>query len=221
MHEPAVAEGRADRYYGMGWITRSLNGVPVVRHDGTSANYYADVVLDPAGRWGVVILLNFNSFHLYGGRIQALTGGIMNLLHGQPPPVLPAMHHPILYPLLLIVLGGIEALLLWMVYTARVWRRWQLDPTGRPVGWRYRWAMVIRVVLPLLWALLLLWLVPQLTYPLAVLRINLPDFGYTVLTSGVVAVLCGISWGIVILVDARRSARTASSTDAAAMTVSA
>lgn len=135
MHKPAVPEGRNDRYYGMGWITRPLNDIPVVRHDGTSANYYADVVLDPTGKWGVVILLNFSSFHMYGGRIQALTGGIMSLLHAQTPPVLPAMHHPIIYPLLLIVLSGTGLLLLWMGRSVWVWQRWQRTlRTVRRVG---------------------------------------------------------------------------------------
>ncbi len=200
LHEPAVSEGRGDRFYGMGWISRSLNGIPVVRHDGTSANYYADVVLDPAGKWGVVILLNFNSFHLYGGRIQALSGGILSLLHAQTPPTLPAMHHPLLYPLLLIVLVGTVLLWLWLARTFWLWRRWQRNALQRPQGWR-RWvALGAPVALPLLWALLLLVLVPQLTYPLAVLCINIPDFGYTLLVSGAAALLwclvwIGLNWG--------------------------
>ncbi|MFN8445004.1 MAG: serine hydrolase domain-containing protein [Caldilineaceae bacterium] len=189
LHEPAVPEGRGDRFYGMGWISRSLNGIPVVRHDGTSANYYADVVLDPAEKWGVVILLNFNSFHLNGGRIQALSGGIVSLLHDQPPPTLPAMHHPILYPLLLTIWGVTGFLLLWSAHSLWIWRRRQLR--RRSVG--------LRLALPLLWALVLLGLVPQITYPLAVLCINIPDFGYTLWVCGVSMVLwccvwAGVNW---------------------------
>ena len=70
MHEPAVREGTRDIFYGMGWESRSVNGVPVVRHDGTNANFYADMVLDPQDRWGVVILTNFDSLNLNGGRLQ-------------------------------------------------------------------------------------------------------------------------------------------------------
>ena len=54
MHDPAIKQGDRDIFYGMGWESRSLNGVPVVRHDGTNANFYADMLLDPQDRWGVV-----------------------------------------------------------------------------------------------------------------------------------------------------------------------
>ena len=52
MHEPAVREGTRDIFYGMGWESRSVGGVPVVRHDGTNANFYADMVLDLDGSVG-------------------------------------------------------------------------------------------------------------------------------------------------------------------------
>lgn len=219
LHEPAVPEGRGDRFYGMGWISRSLNDMPVVRHDGTSANYYADVVLDPAGKWGVVILLNFNSFHLYGGRIQALSGGILRLLHNQPPPTLPAMHHPVLYPLLLIVLMGTGLLLLWLVRSFWLWRRWQRNAVQRPQGWRCWVALGAPVALPLLWALLLLVLVPQLTYPLAVLRINIPDFGYTLLGCGVILVLWCCLWVGIHWFGGRRRVATVNPVDRTATPV--
>ncbi|MCE7989988.1 MAG: class A beta-lactamase-related serine hydrolase [Caldilinea sp. CFX5] len=213
LHEPAVSEGRGDRFYGMGWISRSLNGIPVVRHDGTSANYYADVVLDPAGEWGVVLLLNFNSFHLYGGRIQALSGGIVSLLHEQSPPTLSAMHHPLLYPLLLIVLIGTGLLLLWLARSFWLWRRWQRNVIQHPQGWR-RWvALGAPVALPLLWALLLLVLVPQLTYPLAVLRINIPDLGYTLLGCGVILGLWCCLWVGINWFGGRRRVNTVNTVD--------
>ena len=56
MHQPAVREGDRDIFYGMGWESRTLAGVPVVRHKGTNANFYADMVLNKEGRWGIVIL---------------------------------------------------------------------------------------------------------------------------------------------------------------------
>src|SRR5215212_3699189 len=80
MHRPAVREGDKDEFYGMGWESRSLGGVPVVRHDGTNSNFYSDMVLDPEGRWGVVILTNFHSFNLNGGRVQGLSSGVISLL---------------------------------------------------------------------------------------------------------------------------------------------
>ena len=90
MHSPAVREGTRDIFYGMGWESRSLNGVPVVRHNGTNANFYADMILDPQDRWGVVILTNFDSLNLNGGRLQGLSSGVISLLHGQDPPQVPS-----------------------------------------------------------------------------------------------------------------------------------
>ena len=52
MHQPAVREGDRDIFYGMGWESRTLAGVPVVRHKGTNANFYADMVLDKEARLG-------------------------------------------------------------------------------------------------------------------------------------------------------------------------
>ena len=98
MHEPAVREGTRDIFYGMGWESRSVSGVPVVRHDGTNANFYADMVLDLQDRWGVVILTNFDSLNLNGGRLQGLSSGVISLLHGEAPPEVPMPHHPLLAP---------------------------------------------------------------------------------------------------------------------------
>ncbi len=75
MHKPAIKQGDRDIFYGMGWESRELSGVPVVRHDGTNANFYADMLLDPRDRWGVVILTNFDSLNLNGGRLQGLSRG--------------------------------------------------------------------------------------------------------------------------------------------------
>jgi hypothetical protein len=75
-----------------------------------------------------------------------------------------------------------------------LWRRWQREPSRQPQGWRRGWAIAGPLLPPLLWALLLFVLVPQITYPVAVLRINAPDLGYTLLVSGTLAVLWCILW---------------------------
>jgi hypothetical protein len=171
-----------------------MGQVTVVRHDGTSANYYADLVLDPGERWGIVLLLNMNSFNLYGGRLHALTGGVLSLLHGQPPPALPAMHHPILYPALIGVLLVSGLLLVWLAWIARAWRRGLPQPMTSPRGWRGYLAAGLPFVCLLGWVVALLLGIPQVLYPLAVLRINIPDFGFSVLGSGALALVLDIVW---------------------------
>ena len=100
---PAVRQGTRDIFYGMGWESRSVNGVPVVRHDGTNANFYADMAFDLKDRWGVVILTNFDSLNLNGGRLQGLSSGVISLLHGNRRRRCRSPHHPLLAPATLLV----------------------------------------------------------------------------------------------------------------------
>jgi len=211
MHQPAVREEPdSEKFYGMGWEVRPMNGLTVVRHDGTSANYYADVVLDPTGNWGIVILLNVNSLNLYGGRLHALTSGILRLLHDQTPPVLPFMHHPLLFPAMIAILIITALILVWFVHMAFTWRRWHLWWARPHPRWR-RWAALgLPLALTIGWALLLLVLVPQMTYPLPALQINVPDFGYTLWASSFI----GLSFGVIRSLLSYSALRTMSASNA-------
>jgi hypothetical protein len=194
MHRPAVKEGEKDIFYGMGWERRSTpSGVPVIQHDGTNSNFYADMVLEPDDRWGVVILANVNSFNLNGGRLQGLSSGVINLLHGQSPPDVPMPHHPIFASAMLLVAVVAVLQLLGIVRSVVLLRRWRTQPNRRPGG---RWAVALRVGVPLVsnvgWGLFMLIGFPQLLYPLSPILLIVPDLGYLVVMSGVVA----MSWGI-------------------------
>ncbi len=167
MHAPAIRQGTRDIFYGMGWESRSLNGVPVVRHDGTNANFYADMVLSLEDRWGVVILTNFDSLNLNGGRLQGLSSGVISMLRGETPPQVPSPHHPLLAPATLLVAVGTAVMLLGIVRTVVLLQRWRTRPDVRPRGAR---AIVLHVGLPLIanvgWGLGLLLAFPKLAYPL-------------------------------------------------------
>jgi CubicO group peptidase (beta-lactamase class C family) len=194
MHRPAVREGDRDIFYGMGWERRSTpSGVPVIQHDGTNSNFYADMVLEPEGRWGVVILTNFNSFNLNGGRVQGLSSGVISLLHGQVPPDVPMPHHPLLAPAMLLVAVVAVLQVLGIVRSVVLLRRWRTQPHRRP---RRRGVVALRVGLPLIsnvgWGLFMLIGFPKLLYPLSPTLLIVPDLGYLVVVSGVVA----LSWGI-------------------------
>jgi len=194
MHRPAVKEGDRDIYYGMGWERRSTpSGVPMIQHDGTNSNFYADVVLEPEGRWGVVILANFNSFNLNGGRLQGLSSGVISLLHGQVPPDVPMPHHPIFASAMLLVAVVSVLQLLGIARSVVLLRRWRTQQNRRP---RRRWVVALRVGVPLVlnvgWGLFMLIGYPSLLYPLSPTLLIVPDLGYLVVVSGVVA----LSWGI-------------------------
>ena len=194
MHQPAVREGTKDIFYGMGWESRSVDGVPVVRHDGTNANFYADLALDLQNRWGVVILTNFDSLNLNGGRLQGLSSGVVNLLHGQPPPEIPMPHHPLLASATLLV-AVVTVLMLIGIgrFLVLLWR-WRIRPESRPQG---PLAVALRVGLPLIaslgWGLGLLFVFPQVAYPLRPTMLIVPDLGYLTLASA----LAALTWGIV------------------------
>ncbi len=57
-HQPAVRQGSADAYYGMGWEVGVSDGMPIVHHNGTLPNAYADLMLLPNQGVGVVVLAN-------------------------------------------------------------------------------------------------------------------------------------------------------------------
>jgi CubicO group peptidase (beta-lactamase class C family) len=193
MHAPAIRRGTTDIFYGMGWESRSLNGVPVVRHAGTNANFYADMVLDLEDRWGVVILTNFDSLNLNGGRLQGLSSGVVSMLHGETPPQVPSPHHPLLAPATLLVAVGTAVMLLGIARTIVLLQRWRTRPDVRPRGPK---AIALRVGLPLIanlgWGLGLLFAFPKFAYPLTSTMLIVPDLGYLVVASG----LAALTWGI-------------------------
>jgi len=193
MHKPAVRQGTRDIFYGMGWESRSMDGVPVVRHDGTNANFYADMVLNSPDGWGVVMLTNFDSLNLNGGRLQGLSSGVLSLLHGQAPTEVSMPHHPLLAIATLVVAVVTVLMLLGIVRSIILLRRWRCSPESRPRGPR---AMAARVWLPLMtnvgWGLGLLLAFPQIAYPLKPTMLIMPDLGYLVVASGLTA----LTWGV-------------------------
>ena len=205
MQEPAVRQGTRDIFYGMGWESRSVNGVPVVRHDGTNANFYADMALDLNGRWGVVILTNYDSLNLNGGRLKGLSTGVISLLRGDPPPQVPSPHHPLLAPATLLVAVVSVLMLAGIVRTVALLRRWHIRPGSRPQG---LWAMALHIGLPLVanvgWGLGLLLAFPKLTYPLMPTMLIVPDLGYLVLASGLTALFWGVLRTVLVYVALRR-----------------
>jgi hypothetical protein len=163
------------------------------------------MVLDPSARWGVVILTNFDSLNLNGGRLQNLSSGVISLLHGEAPAEVQSPHHPLLAPATLFVAIGTVVMLAGMVRTRLLLRRWRLRPEGRPRG---PWAMALRVGLPFVtnvgWGLALLLVFPKLAYPLQPTMLIVPDLGYLVLASGLTALVWGVLRTVLVYAGIRR-----------------
>ena len=174
----------------MGWEARTLAAVPVVRHKGTNANSYADMVLNKEGGWGIVVLANLDSLNFNGGRLQGSTAGVLSLLRGEAPPM---PHHPLLASATLLIAAVTVLMLSSMIWSLATMRRWRTHPGRRPGR---PWVLGLQVALSSVvcvgWGLGLLLIFPALAYPLAPTLLIVPDLGYLIVLSSVVA----LGWGI-------------------------
>ena len=103
-------------------------------------------------------------------------------------------HHPLLASATLLVAVVTVLMLIGIVRTLVLLRRWRTRPETRPQG---PWAMALRVGLPLIanlgWGLGLLLVFPQVAYPLRPTMLIVPDLGYLIVASALVA----LTWGVV------------------------
>src|SRR5206468_3329879 len=58
LHQPATPTDTLGGFYAMGWGLSTMNGVPVVAHNGNWPGIYADMALAPESGWGVIVLMN-------------------------------------------------------------------------------------------------------------------------------------------------------------------
>jgi hypothetical protein len=205
MHHPAVPASAPDTSYGMGWFIGPINEIPALHHQGETFNFHANMILLPESRWGIVVLIDGeNSMDLLFGpaRIADISKGVATLLAGQQPPLPPAntstwVVYSMLIGLIIVQVSGVS------------WSAWKLQ--GRRLTQdrvRVGWQIVLPLILILLWALITLLLLPKMIFglPLTIFATGLPDLGYTLLVSGLLA----LGWGVlrtVVLYSASRAQR--------------
>lgn len=198
LHQPALG----DSGYGMGWYRATINDVSMVWHDGSNANFHANLILIPNGRWGIVLLANANGL-LQDGRISGIANGIASIVSGRPAQAV--MTDPFLLGFYGIALGLTSLALVNMGWSLITRRRWQ-SRLVQNVGRRGQLASVIApLLLNLLLASILLVGLPWLfKAPLFGLAYVFSDLGYTVLVGGVIA----LAWAIVRTALAYQALRT-------------
>lgn len=75
----------SDGFYGRGWITGDVHGVPAIYHGGTLANYSSFIAMDPEGKWAYALLMNSNNF-ITKNQLRNIATGIAPILVRQTSP---------------------------------------------------------------------------------------------------------------------------------------
>jgi CubicO group peptidase (beta-lactamase class C family) len=196
MQRPALPRADGPGFWAMGWdLVTAIGNVTTIVKVGDSVNFNSMMILLPERRLGLVVLMNANKgldSALGDLRLKMLPYNVAELLLGQQPTVFPADPKPTLLYAILFLAVIVQAA--GMARTLRLLRRWRDQPDLRPQG---RSALVTRLGLPLLanlgWGLFALVGVPKLFgMPLSHIIYAAPDFGYTLLVSGGIA----LGWGI-------------------------
>ena len=208
LQRPGVPTGVDGGFYAMGWAVNRLHGVATVSHDGSDFGSHANVVLVPDHQWGVVVMENAENSpdEFFGShRMTLIANGVTGMLLGQQPPTstssstsLWVVYGVVLWIIALQV-GGIAR-------SVQIIRWWRAAPLQRPRGAR---RIGLRVGLPLLvswsWALIVLVGLPRIiSAPLPAILAGLPDLGYPLVASAVLA----FGWGLVRAIWAIRTLRT-------------
>jgi CubicO group peptidase (beta-lactamase class C family) len=195
--------------YAMGWDVSSVQGVATVSHDGSGFNSHANVVLIPDRHWGVVVMENGENSpdEFFGSRrMTGIANGVADMLIGQQPRPAPTSSSTSLWVVYGIVLGILVIQVGGMIRSVRTIRRWRAAPSRRPTG---ALRIGLRVGLPLLvswtWVFIVLVGLPQMIgAPLPAVLMGLPDLGYPLVASAVLA----FGWGLGRLIWAIRTLRT-------------
>jgi CubicO group peptidase (beta-lactamase class C family) len=193
--------------YAMGWDVGQIHGTTAISHDGSGFDSHANVLLIPERGWGVVVMENGENSpdEFFGSRrMTGIAHGVAGLLIGENPPA--TSSSPSLWVVYGVVLGILLIQVAGMVRSVRTIRGWRTDPLRRPTG---ALRIALRVGVPLLvswtWALLVLVGLPQvIRAPLPAVLMGLPDLGYPLVASAVLA----FGWGLARAIWAIRTLRT-------------
>jgi hypothetical protein len=183
-------------------------------HDGDTFSFHSFMVLVPETGWGVVLLSNANNIPATA-RFQEIAPGVINLLAGRQPLVEHINDSLIIHS---VVFGLVAIQMMGMIRSVLLFRRWRDQPQRRPHGWLGRaWHIALPFVLNSLWALLILVGLPRLFAPLTALMLGIPDLGYLLVLSGLVA----LGWAILRTVLLYRTLRQSSPASVAGTPVTA
>ena len=193
--------------YAMGWDVAQIHGTTTISHDGSGFDSHANVVLVPDRGWAVVVMENGENSpdEFFGSRrMTGIAYGVAGMLIGEDPSTTSSSRS--LWVVYGVVLGILAIQVAGIVRSVRTIRTWRTVPSRRPTG---ALRIAVRVGLPLLvswsWALLVLVGLPRvIRAPLPAVLMGLPDLGYPLVASAVLA----FGWGLARFIWAIRTLRT-------------
>jgi len=189
MHVPAVQEDRPERYYGMAWETRSINGVPAVMHTGEGLGWQANIMMLKES-WGIVVLTNGYDFvddNFGADRLRGIARGVASLVVGQnPPPIESGSGVYIFYSVLLVILT-VQGL--GMTRSIKILK-------NRNINLRKFSGVILPLVVNLFWVGLVFFGVPSILMPYALMKPLAPVLAYTLIVSGLTALI----WSVIRMV---------------------
>lgn len=218
MQRPALPRSDGPGFRPMGWeLVSTIGDTPTIVMSGASVSYSSMMLLFPERQMGLVVLINANKgldSTLGDQRLPMLPYNVAEMVLGQTPTVFSAdPKPPVFYAILLL---AVAAQVAGMARTAILLRRWRIKEHVPSQGAA---TLVTRLGLPLLcnlgWGLVVLLGIPAVfRAPLSHIAFMAPDFGYTLLASGVVALAWGVArtalmWRLVLRTSARRIAMAA------------
>jgi hypothetical protein len=189
LHRAGVSTGHEGVSYAMGMEVRTTNGIRIIAHDGSNFNAHANIVVIPAGKWGIVLMENAENSpdEFFGSRrMSGIADGVTSMVKGKQPASTGTS------AALWIVFGIVFAIIaLQFVGITRSVRRFRRRP---PKGFlRIGLAVGLPLALSLLWAFIVLIGIPQkVGAPLSALLMGMPDLGYLLLIS----VVIGLAWAL-------------------------
>jgi CubicO group peptidase (beta-lactamase class C family) len=195
MHAPAVQEDRPERYYGMAWETRPVNGVATVMHTGEGIGWQANLIMLEDG-WGIVVLENGYDFvdsNFGADRIRGIALGVTSMVVGQQPPQAESGSGTIVF------YGVLAAI--WLIQFFGMVRTVRLIKHGKNA--RKFTGVYLPLLVNLLWGGVMIFVVPNVLMPFSLMKLLAPVLAYTLLASGITAFV----WAFARTILVRRSVR--------------
>jgi CubicO group peptidase (beta-lactamase class C family) len=123
MHQPSIKAPimGPKSFYGMGWFSSQINGVPTIQHSGEVPNYHSTMIIMPRENYGIVLLANINNSIIISGMIEKIGEGVVDILTEKQPPQISTSTYVQTYMIMDAILLIILVLLFFQIKKAKRW----------------------------------------------------------------------------------------------------